>query len=108
MDAIGKELQANEVIRMKASGIKSSGHRMWRGTCDSSMRGLPKQGSMSEPPPILIQLKRWCNKNWVSVLHFKAVTDEVLKRNVDHRMKTGSGIVNFIFYTSTMITPPSK
>lgn len=41
------------------------------------MRGLPKTGSMSEAAPILIQLKQWCEKKWVSVAHFKTVTDDM-------------------------------
>ena len=47
------------------------------------MRGLPKPGSMSEAAPILIQLKQWCEKKWVSMTDFKAVTltDDMQKRS---------------------------
>jgi hypothetical protein len=31
---------------------------------------------MSEAAPILIHLKQWCEKKWVSLAHLKEVTDD--------------------------------
>ena len=52
---------------MKASRMKTSGLRMCK---QGYMRGLPIPGSMSLTAirlPILIELKQWCEKKWVSM-----------------------------------------
>jgi hypothetical protein len=48
--------------------------KQWAQKVEGYMRGLPKPGSMSEAASILIQLKQWCEKKWVSKTHFQAVT----------------------------------
>ena len=50
--------------------------------CGGYIRELPNPGSMSETAQILIQLKQWCEKKWVSVprSQFKTVTEDMQKR----------------------------
>ena len=62
-DATGKELEANRAILHL--GIQDQ--EQWAQNVQGYMRGLHKPGSMSEAAPIRIQLKQWCDKNWVSV-----------------------------------------
>ena len=65
-DAIGKELEGNRAIQHV--GIQDE--EQWAQNVQGYMRGLPKPGSMSEAAPILIPLKQWCEKKWVSTPDF--------------------------------------
>ena len=53
----------------------SSGHRMWRGTCE----GFQNRDPCLNAAQILIQLKQWWDQKWVrvSVALFKALTDDM-------------------------------
>jgi hypothetical protein len=81
------------------------------------MPGLPKPGSMFKAAPILIQVKNWCEKIWLSMTGFKEVTltDDMRKRWISRlqrlltllqlhgyswrrrRHKRGKGAVNGIY-----------
>ena len=75
---IRKELGANFGRIILDLGLRDEGH--WAQNVEGYMRELPNLGSMSETAPILIQLKQWCEKKWVSVSQFKTVTEEMQKR----------------------------
>ena len=70
---IRKELGANFGRIILDLGLRDEGH--WAQNVEGYMRELPNLGSMSETAPILIQLKQWCEKKWVSVSQFKTVTE---------------------------------
>ena len=73
--SIRKELEANRVIL----DTVIHDEEQWSQNMEEYIRGLPKPGSMSESSQILIQFKQWCENQWVSVTHFKTVTDDIQK-----------------------------
>ena len=68
---VGLKLGVNRAIMDE--GIQDE--EQWTQNVGGYMQGFPKPGSTSEADPILIQLKQWCDKKWVSVVQFKTMSD---------------------------------
>ena len=75
MNAIETDLETKRVILDLGILLFIQDEEQWTQNVGGYMQGLPKPGSTSEADPILIQLKQWCDKKWVSVVQFKTMSD---------------------------------
>ena len=73
MEQLGAELEAHHSLY--TGGV--SDEQEWRKEADDVLCRFPHPSSMTEGAPLLLQLKEWQRKGWLSEVQFKGVTEKV-------------------------------
>jgi hypothetical protein len=81
LEQLGKDLEAHHSLYIEGGVYDKP---VWKKETDTVLHRFPRASNITDAAPLLLQLKEWQEKGWVTEVQFKGVTETELHEECDH------------------------